>query len=457
MMLADNARRDEEARRHARQAVERVDLFLAGGQATDAQKFAAAQLLGNVALFHKNAGLYTEAIAYARRNIALVPAVDRADEIRAQSWSIIADAMRLSGDLDGALAAIRESRRLLEHVPASDAARIQTRFNVLWREGLILGEEGRISLGRPDEAIVVFQVAFDLVEDWASKDTANAGSRVLVANAARELGELLRGRDPGRALALYDRALRRLGEVKDNPRARRSEVELLSGSSYPLRTLGRSTEARQRIDDAFARLQRLEADPVNEIELGSETDTALRARADHLADTGDTARAIETYRALHDRVSGQVRASGKAHRCLQPVTPATKRCPRCTAAPGRVSSPRTSTRDGWNCGGTGMPGCPGMPSSRPSWRRRLNSNRPRVAIAITHREATHGEPCGPSPSHGRTVRSETPRIAAISIREKPQKNFRSTSADRPGSTAARSSSARLSRSRSTVPSSEGTC
>ena len=80
MMLADNARRDEEALRHARQAVERVDLFLAGGQATDAQKFAAAQLLGNVALFHKNAGLYAEAIAYARRNIALVPAVDRADE-----------------------------------------------------------------------------------------------------------------------------------------------------------------------------------------------------------------------------------------------------------------------------------------------------------------------------------------------------------------------------------------
>ena len=203
MMLADNARRDEEALRHARRAVERVDLFLAGGQATDAQKFAAAQLLGNVALFHKNAGQYAEAIAYARRNIALVPAVDRADEIRAQSWSIIADAMRLSGDLDGALAAIRESRRLLEHVPASDAARIQARFNVLWREGLILGEEGRISLGRPDEAIAAFQGAFDLVEDWASKDTANAGSRVLVANAARELGELLRRRDPARALAVY--------------------------------------------------------------------------------------------------------------------------------------------------------------------------------------------------------------------------------------------------------------
>ena len=304
MMLADNARRDEEALRHARRAVERVDLFLAGGQATDAQKFAAAQLLGNVALFHKNAGQYAEAIAYARRNIALVPAVDRADEIRAQSWSIIADAMRLSGDLDGALAAIRESRRLLEHVPASDAARIQARFNVLWREGLILGEEGRISLGRSDEAIVAFQGAFDLVEDWASKDTANAGSRVLVANAARELGELLRRRDPARALAAYDRALHRLGEVKDNPRARRSEVELLSGSSYPLRALGRSTEARQRLDDAFARLQQLETDLVNKIELGSETDTALRARADHLADTGDTARAIDTYRALHDRVSG---------------------------------------------------------------------------------------------------------------------------------------------------------
>ena len=50
---------------------------------------------------------------------------------------------------------------------------------------------------------------------------------------------------------------------------------------------------------------------------------------------------------------------------------------------------------------------------------------------------------GPSPSCAGSVRSETPRIAAISAKEKPQKNFRSTISARPGSTSASSSSASL--------------
>jgi hypothetical protein len=41
------------------------------------------------------------------------------------------------------------------------------------------------------------------------------------------------------------------------------------------------------------------------------------------------------------------------------------------------------------------------------------------------------------------VRSDTPRMAAISANEKPQKNFRSTISARLGSTSASSSSASL--------------
>ena len=52
-------------------------------------------------------------------------------------------------------------------------------------------------------------------------------------------------------------------------------------------------------------------------------------------------------------------------------------------------------------------------------------------------------------SHCRwTVRSDTPRIAAISAKEKPQKNFRSTTSASAGSAAASSSSAALIRTSS---------
>lgn len=81
------------------------------------------------------------------------------------------------------------------------------------------------------------------------------------------------------SLSVYEHALSRVAEVKDDARARRGEVELVIGSSYPLRALGRPREARQRLDGAFARLQQLKMYPADKIDLGSETDAALRALA----------------------------------------------------------------------------------------------------------------------------------------------------------------------------------
>ena len=70
---------------------------------------------------------------------------------------------------------------------------------------MILGQDGGISLDQPHEAITVLQTAFDLAEEWAQKDPHEAGSRILVALAARELAGILRHRDPQRALAVFDR------------------------------------------------------------------------------------------------------------------------------------------------------------------------------------------------------------------------------------------------------------
>ena len=119
--------------------------------------------------------------------------------------------------------------------------------------------------------------------------------------AGRELGDILRGSEPARALAVYDQTYRRLEEVGHNPKARRDEVWVLTGASYALRLLGRSAESSQRIEAAFAILRDVKAYPTESVQLGEESDAALRALADHYADTGQTAAAIKTYEELHQK------------------------------------------------------------------------------------------------------------------------------------------------------------
>jgi hypothetical protein len=90
--------------------------------------------------------------------------------------------------------------------------------------------------------------------------------------------------------------------VSKNSKARRDEVWPLTGSSYALRRLGRVAESKHRIETALANLRSLNAYPAARIELGDESDAALRALADHYADTGQTGAAVRTYEELHEKV-----------------------------------------------------------------------------------------------------------------------------------------------------------
>ena len=60
-----------------------------------------------------------------------------------------------------------------------------------------------------------------------------------VGTAGRELGDILRWREPEEALAVYDIALGRLREVSNNLMTRRDTALLLANSSYALRRLNR--------------------------------------------------------------------------------------------------------------------------------------------------------------------------------------------------------------------------
>jgi tetratricopeptide (TPR) repeat protein len=215
---------------------------------------------------------------------------------------VLANTSRFAGNLDEALVAIRGSKAIGEKL--ADPNNIESMLQLaaaIWREGLILGELNNINLDRPREAEPLLQRALDIAESLARKDPDDYTSRSYVSMAGRELGDVLRDGQPARALAVYDLALRRLAEVKNNPKSRRDEVWLLTGSSYALRRLGRAPEARRRIDAAFENLRGLKEYPAGRVELGDESDTALRALADHYAATGDTAAALRTYRELYEK------------------------------------------------------------------------------------------------------------------------------------------------------------
>jgi tetratricopeptide (TPR) repeat protein len=168
---------------------------------------------------------------------------------------------------------------------------------VIWREGRILGEDGGISLNRPDEAATRFQTAYDMAEQLSRRDPADYISRMRLTAAALDLGNILRHSDPARALAVYDYGRQRSMEVK-NVQATRDQVRLLAGSSYALRKLHRVSEARQRIDAAFELLAQMKAYPSAQINLGDEADVALRSLGDHFDDTGEYAQARRTYEEL---------------------------------------------------------------------------------------------------------------------------------------------------------------
>ncbi|MCU1336179.1 MAG: serine/threonine protein kinase [Bryobacterales bacterium] len=303
MILANTDHRNEEALTEARKAAARLDTLLNLGPASPPERGTAATLFSNIALAHKNLRLYDDAVRYARRAIETARSSPSAGTRYGDGLSIIADSLRYSGDLEGALQAILEARASVEKADfRGETERRSSLFNVLWREGVILGQDDSISMQRPAEAIAVLEKAFGLTEEWAQKDPHEASSRILLASAARELGKILRHRDPQKALAVYDQALLRIREVNNNTKARRAESLLLAGSSYALRALRRPAEAKERIDDAFSLLRETKDYPTDRIDPDNEADAALRALGDHLAETGQPLRAAAVYQELLDKI-----------------------------------------------------------------------------------------------------------------------------------------------------------
>jgi tetratricopeptide (TPR) repeat protein len=140
------------------------------------------------------------------------------------------------------------------------------------------------------------------MDQLAAQEPGDATSRDRVGTTAARLGALVQRDDPRRALAIYDRAIQRQREQKASATSRRDEARLLAESSYPLLSFGNKTEARQRLQAAFALLHALGDYPAQKISPDREPVAALKARAKLQADDGDLRGAVATYRDMIDKV-----------------------------------------------------------------------------------------------------------------------------------------------------------
>lgn len=298
-ILAQIDKRDADSMAFSRKGAARLEELLSFANLTANESAAASQVYANLALARSNMHYLDTAADFARRSVDLARKAGGGPAQLGKSLSILANTARFSGDLDGALLAVRESHAMAE--ANLDPQKADTVFQLLaaiWREGVILGELNNISLQRPREALPLLQRAFDVAETMAMKDPNDYSSRSYVSMAGRELADILRDSEPARALAIYDQARTRVLETKNNAKAKRDEVWLLAGSSYALRHLNRPAEARARIDTALAILRGLKAYPADAVEPGEESDATLRALADHYAATGDVGAAFRTYEDL---------------------------------------------------------------------------------------------------------------------------------------------------------------
>ena len=293
MLLARYNGRYDEALTLAQKSAAWLEKFNAGA----GDKSEAASILNtylNVADQHMRGRRYDDALQLCRRATDLALTY-HSEGYRADFLWVSASVLRSQGDLDEALKQASEWVRVLEAaLHEADHGVAMNLAQALTVQGSILGEENTINLGRPQEAVAVLDRAFRLADAAAHQDPVDQNSRGRLALTGIKMAKILRHSDPERSLAIYDHALRHLAEIANNASFRRIEASALAGSTYPLRDLGRSAEARQRLDAAFDRLRRIKAWPAERIQPASEPDDVLCA----LAAQEDLTRAIEVYEDL---------------------------------------------------------------------------------------------------------------------------------------------------------------
>jgi serine/threonine protein kinase/tetratricopeptide (TPR) repeat protein len=304
MALSDAQGRSEQALAEADQTVAQLDRLVALGNLTPSEVYGVVYRYTNVAEEYEQGRQFDKAVRYCQVALNLSRQAASVRRLEGNIFHALAFSQWQSGNLDEALATTYKSLEIIEKEAATGHATIRSnQINVLLHQGMILGKaDGELSLGHRADALAAFRNAFSIAEERASSDSSDALSHHQVAEAGLEIGNILRHTNPREALAVYDHSLATIQETKSNSQTQRDEAELLAASSYPLRTIGKNDEARQRIDKSFLLLREAKVYPAEKIEPMSEADHALRASADVFVGTRQYSQAINQYQELEKKL-----------------------------------------------------------------------------------------------------------------------------------------------------------
>lgn len=297
-IISYTERRPQDVFTYSPKVVDGFDRLARLGNLTRREVNAATYIYGDLAEVHTGLHRYSDAVRYARMGIDYSRNTSTVPGPRAQAFNMLAGALTNLGDLQGALQATSEARRIWEQLRHDEGDSRYTRimlYQTRCQEGLLLGEDGGVNLNRPKEAVLRLQEAFDALEDDTRIDRNDYECRSMLATAGLYLGDVLRHTDPKRALEVYDHALARIREIPGDIAARRAEARLLADSSYAARWIHRGPEAKERIAEAFRLLHNTGDYPAGRLQPRTEVDAALRAQADDDAETGHSADAVEMY------------------------------------------------------------------------------------------------------------------------------------------------------------------
>ncbi|MGH9727905.1 MAG: protein kinase domain-containing protein [Candidatus Acidiferrales bacterium] len=304
MELADTLGHNEEALAEAEKTASLIERFMSLGNVSPADTYSMVYFYANVTGTFVDCRRMEDALRSGRRGLEISQPVPNARRMQPNVQYMLADALWQMGDFDGALKVLNQAIEAQEIQAASGHAALRANLaDSLCLRGQILGRvDAEPSLGRPREALADFQRALDIAEDLSKTDPLDYLGRHNVAVFGFEVGNTLRHSDPRKALSVYDHAIMRIREAQPNASTQRDEAELLAGSSYPARWLGGDKDASERINRALELLHDAGRYPADEVEPMTDVYDALRAQADNYAGTGETARAIDAYHQLLNKV-----------------------------------------------------------------------------------------------------------------------------------------------------------
>lgn len=300
MILARFDNKDDDALSFAKRSAGWLEKYNAGKD-DEAEASAILSTYLNVADQFKSEDEFDEALRLCARATEIAKSLGRTSNQGDFLW-VSAQIYQRRGDLDEAYKDIQESVNLLDPGPEW-LTKSQSRNYILALvyRGRILDGENTVNMSQPEEALQSLNKAFTMADEFVHRDPRDHAAKGTFAMAAISLGAILRRVNASQAWQVYDHALSHLTDVSDDRHLQRFEVNLLAGASYPLRRMGRETEARQKLRVAFDLLNRLKFYPSDKLELDSEAADTLRAMADDSADNSELKRSAELYQELLDK------------------------------------------------------------------------------------------------------------------------------------------------------------